>query len=122
MLGALQAVHWPPPIGGKTALAKSSFEFELTPGVPAPTEWPQAHLEELRAALAEPLAQCHDGQPSKLQATVYFGEDGVALAAGLATSEDVSEQTGECVTEALLAAQYPTLSPGTRWAKAHLDF
>lgn len=115
MLDALKQRKWPEPQGGDVGLARNSFGFDMPNDVRAPTEWDSARVESTVAGLSSKLSECRAGGHGQITATVYVDQDGKALSAGVASSDESGESAADCVADVLKGAKYP--SPGSWPAK-----
>lgn len=107
MFDALRSVAWPAPVGGRYAIARNAFEFDVRKGVTPPAVWDAGRVSRVLEGVDRRLNDCRSEDPSPLLVTLYVGDDGQALAAGAASNEPVSDGTVDCVVDTLLAARYP---------------
>lgn len=121
MARALEAVTWPPPIGGRTAEAQGSFAFELQSGETPPQVWDAGRAQRAGAKVSKTAQACWPkGERDSLVVTAYLDEEGSALAAGMASKHPVNHQIADCVVEAVLRDRYPPATPGSGPAKVRL--
>lgn len=113
MLDALKSRRWPKPVGGKTGLARKSFEFDPPNDVRPPTDWDEEPIQEELHQLSGSLSEC--GSSSSYVVTMYVQTDGSVLAAGISSRDESVEDAADCIVDALLAGTFP--SPGSWPAK-----
>jgi hypothetical protein len=67
------------------------------------------------STLSSQIAQCKHRAHGDFTATVYVDQDGSAVTAGIAASDESGEDAADCLAAALKGAKYP--SPGSWPAK-----
>lgn len=115
MIGALRAKSWPRPVGGKSGLARKSFDFDPPNDVRPPAELSQEFIDKTlsKRELRDKIHECKNGETGTFTVTMYIDTEGHALGVGVAPPDEAGEDDVDCLVDALKQAEFP--SPGS-WA------
>lgn len=115
MIGVLKAKTWPRPVGGKSGLARKSFDFDPPNDVRPPSDLPQEFIDKTlsKRELKKKIAECKNGDNGAFSVTMYIDTEGRALGVGVAPPDEAGEDDVDCLVDALKQAEFP--SPGS-WA------
>jgi hypothetical protein len=115
MITALKKKTWPKPVGGKSGLARKSFDFDPPNDVRPPSDLSQEFIDKAlsKRDLRNKIDECKNGDSGSFAATMYLDAEGRVLAVGVAPPDEKGENDVDCLVDALKQAEFP--SPGS-WA------
>jgi hypothetical protein len=116
LITAIMSQAWPKPDGGD-AEAHYGIELPLQATRP-PVDWGAEKVSARIGKYADAIDRCKGGA-SGFQATIYVGQGGTVIAAGVATAHKDSEEQADCLADLLVRAK-GLPSPGSWPAKVSL--
>lgn len=115
MLDVLRGRDWPAPVGGKTGLARNSFDFDPPNDVRPAEQWSSDKVEETISSVGSQIAKCKQGAGGSYEVTMYVTTQGSPLSVGIAPPDERGEAASDCLVQVLKSASYP--KPGSWPAK-----
>jgi hypothetical protein len=120
MRGALLAMTWPKPVGGRTAHAHyTAAAFEPPdPEVREAVTVEAEHVKKVQAKLRKQAADCK-GVASSYQVTAYLDTSGKVITASVTTRDPAGEAAIDCLVDLVKGADFP--SPGSYTGKVSFE-
>jgi hypothetical protein len=118
LLELVSAAHWPRPTGGD-AEVRHSLELPLQSTRP-PVDWSSDRVAGALGQHESAIDRCKSGIAGSFSATIYVGEGGKVLGAGVTATSRGSEDTADCLAR-LLVSMTGLPSPGSWPAKVSFD-
>ncbi len=118
MISALMRAKWPLPDGGEDGLAEKPFEFPDREDRP-PVEWSTDRVAATLAKGRSSLDSCLKASHGSFHVTAIVETSGKVASAGVASPDETSDETADCLAEAVTRLKMP--SPGSWPAKVTFE-
>ncbi len=119
MLQAISKRDWPAPQGGKTGLARKSFDFDPPNDVRPPTDWDAERATSALSKKSGAIQKCKADAPGTYAATMYVNTNGSVISIGMAPPDEHGEAAVDCLVDVVKHEKFP--SPGSWPAKVSFE-